>query len=281
MGRISFQRSGQRGRGRRHQADAGQGEQPQQHEVGQDLVARGLVEHAVGRQERGPVGRLGVRPDGVRHFVERRGPEDARPVRVRVDVMADHLALRGVGVDVATEEGRRQPAAARPRRRRRAPPAARESPRAGAGSAAVPSRPGSRGSVHRRRGRATRSSGATHWCRSTRTGRRACRRTMRRAGASRTTDPPMSDPRTTAARAQQAEQRRAHQADRRAIPPSTGLSVRVRRSSAAASCAGLRRRARGHELHGWGSFVTNLQPGWCRSADRHETAVILSQLESD
>ncbi len=64
-------------------ADAGQRQQAQQHQVGQDLVARGLVEHAVGGEERRPVGRLGVRPNGVGHLVERCGPEDARPVRGR------------------------------------------------------------------------------------------------------------------------------------------------------------------------------------------------------
>ena len=78
MGRVTFEGSGQRGGGGHHERDARQLEQAQQDEVGQDLVPGRLVEHAVGRQEGRAVGRLGVRPDGVRHFVERRRAEHAR-----------------------------------------------------------------------------------------------------------------------------------------------------------------------------------------------------------
>ena len=88
--------------------DAGDLQQAQQHQVGQDLVARNLVHDAVGAQEGGSVGRLGARPDGIRHAVEGGRPENAGPVGVRVDVVAHHLALCRVRVDVSAEEGRRE-----------------------------------------------------------------------------------------------------------------------------------------------------------------------------
>ena len=106
MGRIVFERPGQRRRGGHDHGDAGDLQQPQQDEVGQDLVARSLVEQAVDAQEGRPVGRLGARPHRVGHLVERRRPEHLGPVGVGVDVVAHHLALRGVGVDVAAEERR-------------------------------------------------------------------------------------------------------------------------------------------------------------------------------
>ncbi len=102
--RVAFERAGDGGGGGHHQRKAGDLEQAEQDQVGEDLVARGLVEQAVRRQEGGPVGRFGPRPHGVGHGVEGRGAEHLGPVGVRVDVMAHHLALRGVGVDVAAEE---------------------------------------------------------------------------------------------------------------------------------------------------------------------------------
>ena len=59
VGRIVFQGAGQGRCGRHDQREAGDLEEAQQHEVGQDLVARGLVEHAVDGQEGRPVGRFG------------------------------------------------------------------------------------------------------------------------------------------------------------------------------------------------------------------------------
>ena len=81
-------------------------QQAQEDQVRQDLVARSLVEQAVHAQEGRTVGRLRPRPHCVGHLVERRRPEHLGPVGVRVDVVAHHLALRGVGVDVAAEERR-------------------------------------------------------------------------------------------------------------------------------------------------------------------------------
>ena len=104
VGRIVFQRSGQGRCGGHGQCEAGDLQEAEQDEVRQNLVARSLVEQAVEAQERGTVGRFGAGPGRVGHLVERRRPEHFRSVRVRVDVVAHHFALRRIGVDVTAEE---------------------------------------------------------------------------------------------------------------------------------------------------------------------------------
>ena len=116
MGRVVFERAGKERRGGDHQRDACDLEQAEQDQVGQDLVARALIDDSVDGQEGRAVGRLGPRPDRVGQRVERCRPEHVGPVGIRVDVMADHLALCGIGVDVPAEQRRCQQERHRPDR---------------------------------------------------------------------------------------------------------------------------------------------------------------------
>ena len=114
MRRVAFYRSRQGGSRRHHQGDPADLEEPQQDQVGQEDVARGLVHDAVDGEEGRPVRRLGPGPRRVSQGVERSGPEYLGSIVVGVDVVAHHLALGGVGVHVATEERRREQQRDRP-----------------------------------------------------------------------------------------------------------------------------------------------------------------------
>ena len=107
-GGISAPPAGQGGRGRHDECETGHLQEPQQHDVGQDLMARCVVQQPVDRQERRTVGRRGIGPDGIGHGAERRRPEHAGSVDIGVDVVADHLSLPGVAVHVPAEQRRCQ-----------------------------------------------------------------------------------------------------------------------------------------------------------------------------
>ena len=78
MGRVVFQRPGQRRRGGHGQCEPGHLQQTEEDEVRQDLVARGLVEQTVHAEEGGAVGRFRSRPHRVGHLVERTWPRAPR-----------------------------------------------------------------------------------------------------------------------------------------------------------------------------------------------------------
>ena len=108
MGGVAFHRACQGWRRCRDHRDPGDFEEAQEYQVHQEHVARGLVDDAVDAQEGGSVRRFGARPEGVAEIVEGGRAQDIRTVGVRIDVVAHHFALRGVGIDVAAEERRRQ-----------------------------------------------------------------------------------------------------------------------------------------------------------------------------
>ena len=103
---IAAERAGELGHAVGDERDASHRLQPQQQDRDQRVVQAERGRPARQHQEEGTVGGGGVEPEAVdrRHVGTR--PERPRPVVVRVDVVAHHLALGGVGEHVAAEQRR-------------------------------------------------------------------------------------------------------------------------------------------------------------------------------
>ena len=108
VGRISAQAPSQRRDRQGHEPDADHGHEPQERQVDQLVMVRGTGEQSVGLHEQRPVGHGRVQPQVVDQRHRRGRAEDAGAVVVRADVVAHHLALGGVAVDVPAEQRRRQ-----------------------------------------------------------------------------------------------------------------------------------------------------------------------------
>ncbi len=100
-GRPGQHRDGPQGHGQ-----AGHRQQAKQDQVGQYLVAGQVGDEPVEPEERRPIRRRRVGPEGPRQDAERREPEDAGAVDIRADAVRHHLTLAGVVVEVPAEQGR-------------------------------------------------------------------------------------------------------------------------------------------------------------------------------
>ena len=105
LGAVPVVEAGQPGDAPGDQQDPDQRQEPEQDHRGQLVVEGDPGEETVDLQEQGAVGGRGVAPE----LVDRRGvgvvAQLEGTVEVRVHVVADHLALGRVGVDVAAEQG--------------------------------------------------------------------------------------------------------------------------------------------------------------------------------
>ena len=186
---VVFERPGQSRGGRHDHGEARNLQQPEKDQVGQDLVARSLVEQTVHAQEGRAVGRLRSRPHRVGHLVERRRPEHFGPVGVGVDVVAHHLALSRVGVDVPAEERRREEQRHGPDRHDEHDPFDRESVVPVQVAEKAEPHPGEEDEASEHQCKRGDRRAARCWKRANRRVLLACRRTRHRGDGSRTAAP--------------------------------------------------------------------------------------------